>query len=326
MIRTRLSQLFVVLLALTPPAAAVAQDSFPNRPINIVVPFGAGGGPDVQARFIAQLLSESLRSTVLVLNRPGAGSMLATNQVAKANPDGYTLLAVTNSAICAIPVLYKKVEYDPLRDFVGLSMISTSAFVLAVAPNGPIQSVPDLIQRAKAAPTKLNFATSGVGSSAHVLMEMLMQQAQIEMTAIPYPTISQGLNDVVAGRVDIAFGDSSAVPLAKSGLLKLLAVSTKNRFPPLADIPPVAEQGVPTYDVTVWVAMVAPSKTPAAVVQKLHTELRQVVSSARYKEFQRTAGLDNIIFATPAEMHEFFKSEVDKWGKVLRQANLVGIQ
>jgi len=320
---------FVWLLLLLPmfisPTTALADEAYPKRPVTMVVPFGAGGGFDVTIRTIAQIMGENLGRTIVIENRLGAGSMIGVNYVAKAEPDGYTLLAITTAGYASVPVIYKNVQYDPLRDFVGIGISAISPFYLSVKPKGSIQSVSDLLKQAKDNPKKLTFASSGVGSGAHTLMEMLMQKAGVQLTHVPYKGIAAALADVVAGNVDVTFADPAAVDMAKNGLVKVIAVSSKTRSPNMPDVPSLAEAGVPGYDVVAWGAVVAPAKTPPEIVRKLQAAFKDAINSDRYKKYLITSGQSPLVLDTTEDMQNFFKAEVDKWGSVLRAANLVGV-
>jgi tripartite-type tricarboxylate transporter receptor subunit TctC len=308
-------------------SSAVVSEEYPSRQITLVVPFAAGGGTDTQGRIIAQRLHERLGKAVVVENKPGAGSMLGASAVAKAKPDGYTILLVTNSAIAVTPVLYKNPLFDPLADFVPLSIVSGSPFFLATNPKSPINSAADLIRIAKEKPKQLSFSTAGVGSTAHIFMELLMKRAGIELIHVPYGGTARAINDVVAGHVDVTFSDPGvAVDMWKSGLVKLVGISTKTRHPAVADVPSISESGLPDYDALAWIAIVAPAKTPGDIVQKLHWELAQIVGSKEFVEFQVSNGSVTVNIPTLEGMQSFFKSEIATWGQILRSAGLAGIQ
>jgi len=253
--------------------------------------------------------------------------MLGAGAVAKSKPDGYTILLVTNSAIAVTPVLYKAPLFDPMADFVPLSMVSGSPFFLATSPRSPIHSVADLIRIAKAKPKQQSFSTAGVGSTAHIFMELLMKQAEIELVHIPYGGTAQAMNDVIAGHVDMTFSDPGvAVDMRRSDLVRLVGISTKARHPAAADVPSISESGLTEYDALAWIAIVAPAKTPQDIIRKLHAELGQIIGSREFVEFQENNGSVRINIPTMEGMQKFFKSEIATWGQVLRSAGLAGVQ
>jgi tripartite-type tricarboxylate transporter receptor subunit TctC len=316
----------IVGLALANSSAALC-DEYPSRPITLVVPFAAGGGTDTQGRLIAQRLHARLGQAVVVENKAGAGSMLGAAAVAKAKPDGYTILLVTNSAIAVTPVLYKTPLFDPMADFVPISMVSGSPFFLATNPKSPIHSVADLIRIAKERPKQLSFSTSGAGSTAHVFMELLMRHAGIELVHIPYGGTAQAMNDVIAGHVDMTFSDPQvAVDMRKSGRVRLIGISTKTRHPAAADVPSIAEGGLAAYDALAWIAIVAPARTPGDIVRKLHIELGQIIDSKEFAEFRENNASVPMNIPTVEGMQSFFKTEIATWGQILRGAGLAGIQ
>jgi len=323
-IEKRISVLAVLMLSLTTLASA---QTYPARPITIVIPFSAGGGADVTARTIAHLMEARLEgASILIENRPGAGGMTAANYVAKAKADGYTILAMTNSTCCVLPILYKKVGFDPARDFVPVSAINTSSFSLAVQPNGKYKTVGDIIQAAKERPGGLKYGSSGIGSSAHILTEMLMQQAGIALTHVPYQSGAAALNDLAGGRLDFVFADSAAMRMEEAGMVKVLAVSMKEHDKSLGNYPSVAEQGLPEFDAAVWSAFVVPAHTPQPVVDKLRTAVNDVLKSDEYGRYRQKAGLSSLILETQEQLDAFMASETEKWGAALRAANLVAIQ
>lgn len=302
-------------------------DEYPSRTITLVVPFAAGGGTDALGRVIAQKLGERVGKSVVVENKPGAGSMLGASAVAKAAPDGYTLLDVTNSAIAVTPVLYKNSPYDPMRDFTPLAMVSGSPFFLAVNPRLPIKTASDLIALAKAKPKELTYSSAGVGSTAHIFMELFMKQAGIQLIHVPYGGSAPALNDVIAGNVDMTFTDPTlGVQMANSGQVRLIGISTKTRSPSAPNVPPISETGLPGYDALAWVAIVGPSGMPPEIVKKLNSELEEVIQSDDFKKFLETNGSVVLDISTVEATREFFATEISKWGDLLRSIGLTGVQ
>jgi tripartite-type tricarboxylate transporter receptor subunit TctC len=311
------------LLPLLLSTAASAQDNYPNRPITIVVGFQAGSGVDVQTRVFAQALGEKLGSTVVIENRAGAGTMIGTRYVAGANPDGYTLLAITNGSVGSVPILYRNAGYDPVRDFAGIGMMSASPFYLTVNSRSPYKSVADLLKAAKDKPGQLNYGSSGVGSSGHIFMELFTQINGVKMTHVPFNSSAASLNEIMAGRIDAVFGDVNAVPLAEEGSVSILGISTRERFEGMPDARPIANE-VPAFDIMGWTALVAPAKTPEAVMQKLHAATAEAVKHPKYVEFHRNVGQGNLALPERQQVQAFFKSEVDRYRSVLQRADLVG--
>jgi tripartite-type tricarboxylate transporter receptor subunit TctC len=311
------------LLPLVLSSAASAQDNYPNKPVTIVVGFQAGSGVDVQTRVFAQALGETLGSSVVIENRAGAATMIGTRYVAGASPDGYTLLAITNGSVGSVPVLYKNAGYDPLRDFAGIVMMSASPFYLTVNPHSPYKSVADLLKAAKDKPGQLNYGSSGVASSGHILMELFTQITGVKMTHVPFNSSAASLNEIMAGRIDVVFGDVNAVALAKDGSVSILGISTKERFEGMPDARPIANE-VPAFDIMGWTALVAPAKTPETVIKKLHAAAIEAAKHPKYLEFHRNVGQGNFPFAERQQVQAFFKSEVDRYRDVLQRADLVG--
>jgi len=301
--------------------------TYPSHPITIVVPLGAGGGVDVQARLIGQRLSERLNVAVVIENKPGGGTVVGGNYVAKSNPDGHTLLLATNSTIAVAPVVSKGGAYEPIRDFVPLAMTAGSPFFLAVRPNPEIQTLKDLLRKAGERSDQLSFGTSGIGTSNHIFMEMLMRRANIKMVHVPYKSSGEVAKDVIAGHVDIAFLDpETAIQMSKGGLVNLLGITTTKRHPTLPDVPTMAEAGVPDYEAMAWTALVAPAKISDAVAAKLRKELSEIVTGAEYQEFLRKSASLDMDYRTPESMQSFFQSEIAKWETILVGAGLKGVQ
>ena len=319
--------LVLVALFATAFSSGSAAEEYPVRPITLVVPFAAGGGTDSLGRVIAEKLTARLGKTVIVENKGGAGSMLGASAVAKAAADGYTILLVTNSTIAVTPILYKVPLIDPLRDFVPLAMVSGSPFFLVLSPKLPAGSVRDLINLAKEKPKQLTYSSAGVGSTAHIFMELFMKMAGIEMIHVPYKGSAQAISDVMAGHVDMTFTDPTvAITTLKSGLAKFVGISTKTRHPAAPDIPPIAESGLPNYDALAWVAMVASAHTPDDVLRKLRIELAEIIKSTDFKDHLAKNGSTVLDITSPDGMTEYFKSEVATWGNILRDAGLAGTQ
>jgi len=269
---------FVALALLSFSQNANAQ-TYPTRPVTLVAPYAAGGGADLIARLLAQKLGERLGQSFTVENRLGAGGVIAATSVARATPDGYTLLMAASTQLAIQVTLHKKLPYDPASDFMPIALVASVPFVLIVHPSVPVYSATDLIKLAKEKPGQLSFGSSGVGGPPHLFTELLKTMTGIEMTHIPYKGTAQAMNDVVAGHVPLIFSDlAPAIPLLKDGKLRALGISSAVRFAALPEIPPLAESGVPGFDAVSWLAMVAPAGTPAEIVDKLHAEVKRIMA------------------------------------------------
>jgi tripartite-type tricarboxylate transporter receptor subunit TctC len=326
MLAPLLVRLSVALLVSALAFAALA-DSYPSRPVTLVVTSKAGSGPDALGRFVAQKLSPRLGQSVVVENKPGAGSMIAANYAAKAPPDGHTLLLATLGSVALTPVLNKKPLVNPRTDFVSLVMTSQNAFFLSVNPKLPINSVQDLIRVAKERPGQMTYGTSGPGSAPHIFMELLMKLSGIKMIAVPYPGSGASTNDLVAGHIDVVFADAAVIDLAKSGRVRIIGISTKTRHEAFPDIPSIAESGLPAFNAAAWNAVVTAAKTPPDIVKKLQVELSEVVKHPEFKAYllkRGSTGMDDV--STPEEMRAFVDGEIDRWGDVVRSIGLAGSQ
>ncbi len=306
---------------------AVAAQDYPTRPVTLVLPFSAGAGPDPVARFIAQKLSARIGQPVVVEPKPGAGTMIGGNYVAKSPPDGYTLLLTTNAVVAFGPVLNKAPPFNPRTDFVTLALSSQTPLWVAVNPKLPINSLQDLIRVAKASPGKLTYGHTGPGGTSHVYTEALMQRAGIQMVGVPYQGSGDAIKDVVAGHIDLAFGDSVAVELGRSGAVRLLAISTNARHDSTPDVPTVAESGLPGFHAAGWTGISGPANMPANIVAKLRTELAGVMTDPEYRTFLRQRGsmtMDG--YTTPQAIEAFVTSEIENWEKVLQTLGLAKTQ
>lgn len=309
----------LALGAITLPAQA--QDKWPSKPITYVVPFPAGGTTDILARLIGQKLGPALGTTVIIDNRPGAGGNIGSDLVARAAPDGYTIMGGTISSHSINASLYK-LPYDPLKSFAPITLIGTNANVLVVNPASPAKSVKDLIDAAKANPGSLSFASAGNGTSQHLSAELFKTMAQIDMVHIPYKGSAPAIQDVIGGQVPLMFDTTVvAAPFIQSGKVRPLAVTSAKRVPSLPDVPTMAEAGVPGYDVVSWQAMFAPAGTPPAIVQRLHTEVAAILKQPDVQERLAKLGVDPSGML-PQQMAEFQAAEIAKWAKVVKAANI----
>ncbi|HEX5129547.1 MAG TPA: tripartite tricarboxylate transporter substrate binding protein [Usitatibacter sp.] len=305
------------LLLAAVPLAAHAQ-SWPDRPVKIVVPFGPGGFTDVAARILQKELGASLGQPVVIENKPGAGSTIGTAEVANAKPDGYTLVMVSTTHVIS-PHLYKQIPYDPIKNFTPVMKLAEGPYVLVVHPSLPAKNVAELIALAKSQPGVIDYASSGNGSAQHLVGALFSSSAGVKLNHVPYKGSNQAMNDVIAGNVKVSFvGVPNALPNLANGKLRALAVSTAKRYGELPDVPTIAEAGVPGYDATVWLGLLAPAGTPREVVQKINAEIGKVLSTPDAKKLMASAGVD-VSTAGPDEFARLLASELDRWGKVVRE-------
>ena len=293
---------------------------FPTAPITFVVPFAAGSGTDQTARAMAQSMAEEFGATVVIENRGGANGMLAAQFVAQAKPNGYTLLLTTNTTQVANQHLYKKLPYDPVKDFQPIGLIGRGSMFLVVNATSQIKTVDDLIKVARAKPGKLNF---GSGSSSSLVgSELLKQMAKINVTSVPYKSNPQAVNDLMGGQIDYMFLDSStALPLIRAGRLHPLAVSAATRSKAAQMVPTVAESGLPGFEVTYWNAVYAPAGVAPDIVDKLAKLIASAALSKRMVLRQESLGSEAIT-STPGELAEYQASEVRIWGRIIRAAGI----
>ncbi len=300
---------------------ALAQDSYPNRPVRIVVPFSPGGATDIMSRVLAEKLGARLGQPVIVENKPGGGTMIASDYVSRADPDGYTLLMAASSLGIA-PSIYAKVNYDPIKDFTPVTQVASVVHVLEVHPSVPAKNVGELIAYLKANPGKVSYGSVGTGSSTHLEAELFNSMAGVQMTHIPYKGSAPALNDLVAGRLQVMFDAwASSGPFVKDGKLRVLAVTTAQPSASVPDLPTVAASGLPGYSAMPWLGLVAPARTPQPVVDKLCRNLAQILEQPDVKAQFVGLGLD-IIGSDPKTFGEFIRQDVATWAKVARDSNI----
>jgi tripartite-type tricarboxylate transporter receptor subunit TctC len=310
------------LCALQAVAFAAFAQSSGDKVMRIVVPFAAGGPTDILARVLAPKLAVSLKRNVIVENRVGGTGSIGATFVAKSAPDGDTLLLGTSSIMAASPNLTPNLTYDPVNDFVPISLIATIENLLVVHPSVPAKNVKELVAYAKANPNKLSYASSGIGSTYHLGAELFAAQTGIEWTHIPYKGAAPAIQDVLAGHVQVMFDNtSSAIPNVKAGKLRALGVASLKRYPTLPDLPTIAEEGAPGYETTIWLGFFAPAKTPPAVLQKLNKDIQEAVNSAEYKEKLIALDIQPKV-SSSQELAAFLKTDLAKWAKVIKDANI----
>jgi tripartite-type tricarboxylate transporter receptor subunit TctC len=308
----------VLLLFLFVTTTQVFGQSWPARPIRLVVPLSPGGFADTPARLLAPKLSASLGRQVFIENRPGAGGTIGANEVAKSAPDGYNLL-LTGTPHVVGPWLYKNLQYDALRDFNHFALVASGPYILVVNPQLGVSSVRELIAAAKAAPGKIDYASSGNGSAQHLVSSLFASMAGIELNHIPYKGSGPAMQDMVSGQVKVSFaGIPNALSHLKAGRLKALAVSTAKRWPEMPDVPTVAEAGVPGYEATLWLNLAAPAGTPADIIRRLVEETQKALQDPELQKSFQNSGVE-ATFAGPEATIAYMRSEYEKWGRVVKQ-------
>lgn len=304
-----------------PGAAQAAQADFPHRPIRVVVPQPPGASTDLTARLVAQKLADALGQPVIVDNRPGAGSIIGTELVAKAAPDGYTLLVVASS-ITINPSLHPNLGFDPLRDLAPITQLSAFPNMLTVHPALPVKTVADLIALAKAQPGRLNYGSSGTGTGTHLSAELFKYMTGITMVHIPFKGGGQAVTALIGGQVQLNFATiPSVLPHVRSGKLRAVAVTTAKRSPAVPEIPTIAEAGVPGYDHGPWNGMLAPARTPAAIIARLNAEAAKAMHTAELKTVLNTDGAEPI-GNSPQAFGAILREETAKWSKVIKAAGI----
>ncbi len=306
--------------------SARAQD-YPSRPVTIVVPFAPGGSTDLLSRMVGQKLEQRWGKTFVIENKPGAASLVAASAVAKANPDGYTLMMAPSATMSTNVTLYKSLPYDPVAELVPLAVIAQTPFVLVVNPSLPVHSVQDFIKWAKEQGGQLSYATVGPGQPHHLFAELFKSMTGVEMSPVPYRGSLPALNDVVAGHIPVMFVDLGAgLSIIQSGKVRALGVSPRTRVAAIPDVPSVAEAGVPDFDAASWQMLVAPAKSPRPVVDKLHAEIKSILALGETKDFIVKGGM--LTFENPSVegLQDFVKSEIVRWGKVVHRAGVAGSQ
>lgn len=306
-------------LALLSGAAPAGAQTYPSRPIRLIVPYSSGSATDVLARTVAQKLGEAWKQSVFVENRAGANGTIATNMVAKAPPDGYTLIMIAANHVIN-GSLYKKLPYDDIKDFRAIARIGQASFVLCVNPQLPVKTLGELVDLAKREPGKINYASPGNGTPGHLAMEMIKTLSGANIVHVPYKGAAQANTDLVGGQVQAGFVvESSAIPLIEAGKLRPLAISSAARSPKLPDVPTVAESGYPEFDVVSWIGLAGPAGIPDEIVNMISTEVLKIVSTPEVSA--RIVSLGLKAFPAPAdEFARYMVSEHAKWGKAVKES------
>ncbi len=316
----RIVQCTGLVVALILAAAGAAAQTYPTKPIRLVVPFPAGGTTDILAREVGQRLSASLGQPVVIDNRPGAAGNIGTELVAKSAPDGYTLLMCTVSTHAINPNLYAKLPYDHVADFAPVILVASVPNVLEVTPTLPVNSVADLIKLAKDKPGQINFASSGSGTSIHLSGELFKTMAGVDMTHVPYRGSAPALTDLIAGQVQVMFDNlPSSLPQIKAGKLRAIAVTSAQRAPALPNVPTIAESGLPGFEATSWFGVVAPAGTPPAIVARINADLNEWLQSPDAKEKLLAQGAA-AGGGSPEQFAAFIQAETEKWAKVVKSS------
>jgi putative tricarboxylic transport membrane protein len=319
--------LAAVLMAIALAGGVASAQDYPAHKVTMVVPTGPGGGMEMMARLFAAKMEERLGKPFVIENRAGAGGIIGTNAVAKAAPDGYTLL-VANSTNLAINVsLYKVLPYDPAKDLIPVLMHALSPWVLVVNPSLPVYSAGDLVKLAKDRPGTLSFGSAGTGTAHHLFAEIFKSQTGIQVTHVPYKSTMQPLNDVAAGHLQFMFTDlPPSHGLIKDGKLRALGVSSKVRVAAAPEIPPLHEAGVPDFEALSWHMIATPAGTPPQIIGKLHSDLKSIASMPEIQQQFVRIGLIPVDSPPPDKLQQFVGSEIVRWSKVVDQAGLTGMQ
>ena len=321
MSRTYAARLACAALIAAGAGTAFAQAGFPSKPVRVIVPTSAGGGTDIIARIVAPELSKRLGQQVVIDNRPGAGTMIGIELAAKSPPDGYALLLVP-ATLAINSALYRKVPYDPQRDFAPITQAVSSASIIVVHPSVPVKTLKELIAFARARPGQLNYASAGTGTYPHMTMELLLSTAQLKMVHIPYKGTAPAMIDMLAGQVStMAATVLTGMPHIRSGRLRPLGITSSARSGVAPEIPTIAEAGLPGYESVQWYGMLAPAKTPREIVTRLHAEATAVLKQPDVKARLAADGADTV-GSSPDEFARYIQSELVKWAKVARDAGL----
>ena len=312
----------LAITALMSPITSSAQANYPNKPINFIVPYGAGGGADSRSRQIAQKMGVILNQSIIVDNKPGAGGNIGTEFISRAAPDGYTIGMGNFAPMAVNKTLFGNLRYDPETDLTPIVLIEKGPLVLVVHPNSPYKTVKDIVDAAKAKPGELTFSSGGIGGSHQLSAELFKQSAGIDMIHVPYKSGSAGLTDLMAANVTMMFDQMySAMPSVKADKLRAIAITSKKRSPLLPNVPSFAEVGYPKVEVLNWQGLIAPKGTPKGIIDKLNAAANEALKDPQLRELMLSQG-NEIGGGTPADFATLIKSEAAKWGTVVKTANI----
>jgi tripartite-type tricarboxylate transporter receptor subunit TctC len=316
---SHLKKILLILACALVPGMATAQ-TYPSKPIKIVVTIGPGSSADILARIVADELSRRISQPVIVENKPGAGGNIAADAVAKSAPDGYTLLMATISTHAINAAMYSSMPFDPVKDFAPIALLAANPNVLVVLPSLPVNSLKDLLALAAAKPGELTYASGGSGTSQHLSGELMSTLGNVKLTHVPYKSTPESMNAVLSGQVTMAF---ASVPVAlaqvKAGKLKALGVTSDKPLPWWPEMPTLASQGLPGFNVSAWFGMAAPAGTPEPVINKLNSELLAIMALPAVREKLQGQGME-ILGGTPAQFADTIRTETERWGKIVRAA------
>jgi tripartite-type tricarboxylate transporter receptor subunit TctC len=311
-----------LISVLAAPQESARADDFPSRPIHLIVPYTAGGSADATARVLARQIGKTTGQTIVVENRGGSASIVGTEFVNKSDPDGYTLLLGQSGPISINPAIYKDLPYDPVKDFAPVSLTSTYPYIMVVNRSLGVKTLQEFVALAKSKPGALNYGTTGVGASNHLLTELFDLKAGIKMTHIPYRGTALAVADLVAGQVQMVFADPiSSLQLVNAGTLVALAVTSKDRSPVASDVPTIAESGYPGFDVVAWHGILAPAKTPPAIVAKLNAEIVRALNDPETKALLESQAIQ-VVGNSPQQFADFIKQDIAVWKDVAEQAKI----
>jgi tripartite-type tricarboxylate transporter receptor subunit TctC len=317
--RARLFAAFTVVATMTSLASA---EEYPSHPIQLIVPFAAGGGADVVARIIAEQVSTTIGQPIIVENKAGAAAIVGTEYAAKARPDGYTLLLGQSGPISINPAVYESLQYDPVKDFAPITLTTAYPYILVVNAKEPEKTLKELVAKIKASPDTFNYGTAGIGGANHLVTEMLSEAAGLKMTQVPYRGTAPAVTDLLGGRLTLVFSDPiSALAQIQSGALRAIAVSSKERSSVAPDVPTVAESGYPGFDAIGWHGILAPANTPPAVIRKLHDQIVSALNDPHTKSLLAGQATQTI-GSTPEEFAAFIHDDIAKWAAIAHHANI----
>ena len=312
----------VALVTLASPISSSAQSNYPNKPINFIVPYGAGGGADSRSRQIAQKMSVILNQPIIVDNKPGAGGNIGTEFISRAAPDGYTIGMGNFAPMAVNKTLFGNLRYDPESDLTPIVLVEKGPLVLVVNPASPYKTVKEIVDAAKAKPGELTFSSGGIGGSHQLSAELFKQSAGIDMIHVPYKSGSAGLTDLMAGNVTMMFDQMySAMPSIKAEKLRAIAITSKKRSPLLPNIPSFSEAGYPKVEVLNWQGLIAPKGTPKVIIDKLNAAANEALKDPQLRELMLSQG-NEIGGGTPADFATLIKAESAKWSAVVKTANI----